>query len=131
MPEHKALLVQNVRDFLLLIDPYLDQQMEAFIHTGINKEDVILWMIAEELECGYGLFSHNHIHNRMPHTVIHSCLQSCMPVPFATIAAFYIKAPRIYADDNDIEIQLKGCDLYIKYFCRDQKTSFYQIVKRP
>jgi len=113
----KARLIQSINEYLAIINPVL-QQIIAFQYPYemVNKEEIIKWIIAEELELIYCLFDKQHQHNKYPHEFIHNQLTLALHVDLSIITSAYIKAPVLYLDYNTIEVKLICNDLYIDYF---------------
>lgn len=108
---HKATLIQDIHDYLNIVRELYNPYLDAFIHTGIDEEYLITWIVSEELELIYGLFDTKHMHNSWPAAQIHSLISSDL----STLTARYIKAPNLY-DNNIVTITIRNDDLYISFY---------------
>ena len=115
MTQIRATLIQGIAEFKEYLRKPLQQCMEAFPDTD-GEEDVIKWIICEELEETHHLFDTAHIHNRIPHIHIRDMLRGILTIPLSEIVNWYIKAPQLYVDDRQIKVILRGRDLYINYY---------------
>jgi hypothetical protein len=96
MPQHKATLIQDIREFLDGIGSLVRYFMtEYHFQCGITEEDAIRWIIAEELELVYGLFAKGHIHNRIPHADIHAQVNNHLSMPLSRYVTAHIRASSI------------------------------------
>ena len=113
MLQHKATLIQDIQDYLVLLREHITPYFHPYQLTGFTEESAIEWIIAEEIELMYQLFDTNHRHNAEPYKAIHAQLSSVMDLSGFT--ANYIKAPILYTD-NIIEVSIHSSDLHIMYF---------------
>lgn len=125
MALHKATLIQGIEEYLYYLKPHLHSFLELYARSGINEEDVILWIIEEEIELIYGLFTLNHTHSNRPHTYVHQSLNASLHITLSRLTTCYIKAPRIYDDNNQIEIKIINNDLYITYYSHFNNISSF------
>jgi hypothetical protein len=117
----RAILIQDIQEFIHYIKPYFEPILEAY---PADEEDIVKWIIAEEIEMTYNLFDINHIHNRRPHINVRDYLDTSLPTGLSKVFSWYIKAPRIYSDHNEIEIVMRGRDLYIQYFAEMKQFNY-------
>lgn len=115
MRNHKSVLIQDIREFTSLLSIPIREIMASHYWTGITEESILQWVIAEELELIYGLFVRNHKHNFQPHCFVHNQLNSELMAPLSVLVSHYIKAPRIYAENANIVMEIKSPDLYLHY----------------
>lgn len=115
----RALLIQDIGDFLAGIRQPLRAILEPYLHTGLDEQEVIAWIIREELERTYYLFSNNHT-ARQPYQEIYYRLVGQFGGNFSVFTKHYIKAPPLYGDNSFIDVRLVGRDLFIWYY-RDPK----------
>jgi len=110
-----ATLIQTIRDFSHYLNIYLNGILPADI-TPKRREYILQWIIVRELEQVYNLFDVSNITRRdhYPFT-IYDKLNEVMPIPLSSVFSNYIKAPRIYADANEIIVSIKNEDLFIQY----------------
>ncbi len=119
----KATLIQDIAEYLDIIKPAIDNVFEQFFLEQFSqnqrasskelKDNVLRWIIAEELELIYGLFAIDHVHNSYPHIAIHQLLNN--EIDISTLTATYVKAPQLYVDNVTIHIDVTARDLYIYY----------------
>lgn len=126
-PIKRATLIQDVSEFRELVGGYWRRAIEPLGLGLMNYDQALLWIIGEELELCYGLFAHGHIHNASPFEAIHNRLAGEMDLSVEFCR--HIKAPRVYSDTNQIDLLLRGRDLYIGYytlaFAFANQTHFY------
>lgn len=120
MPHHRATLIQPISEYVALLQWHLEPILHAFISHGIGEEEVLAWIIAEELELVYGLFTQNHHHNYYPYVAIHACLSG--QVSLSALTQIYIKAPKLYPDHNQIHLMMNQFDLIIEYYADPPPT---------
>jgi hypothetical protein len=131
MLTHKATLIQDITQYLLVLREYLQPVLTNYPHYNHTPEaDVIKWIIEEELELGWHLFASRHIHNAYPHHYIHNLVSASMPMPLTNYSQFYLLAPQLYGDHNEISIRLDRNDLYIHYY-GDAHLPFPTIAINP
>ncbi len=124
---HRATLIQDIKEFMGFIRPHVSDLYSLHAKgQWHSEEDIIKWIIAEEIEMIFGLFDVAHVHNGMNETIIHSLLNQKLKGKLSSIICFYFRVPRIYSDENQIEIKIKGSDLYIKYYT-DRQTYNYSL----
>jgi hypothetical protein len=121
----KATLLQDIGEYLAIIE----EPLQRIIAKQYNRshsfdndfrramfDEVLLWIICEELELIHGLFEDRHVHNKTPHTVFHQELSRILHVPLSILTNWYVKAPRLYGSNNQIRVRIKNRDLYIDYY---------------
>ena len=115
---HRATLIQNIGDWYAILQPHAQPIFELYASEGLSEESIWEWIIAEELELVYGLFDGHHQDHRArdPHRLIHNALDAALPFALSRYTSHYIKAPKVYGDENEISIELLGIDLYIDYY---------------
>lgn len=114
-----ATLLQDVSDLLDLFVPCLKVILAYYQQeTNITQEEVIRWVICEELAEVYGLFDPTHNSNSRVHRYIYDYLSAMLPFPPGVYVAQYLAAPRIYPDDNTVQVILRGRDVFIRYYTR-------------
>jgi len=114
MNEHRATLIQDIREYLGILLPVLRPILEQYAYTGIDEESAIKWIITEELELIHCMCANNHIRSNT-YERIYSQLNSDLPQSLSILTNQYIRAPRLY-DESCIDIHLHERDLYIGYF---------------
>ena len=120
---HKAILIQDIQEYLLIVKEQLNKFLEQYASYGISEESVLQWIIDEELELIYGLSVNWHDSKLYPQQKIHNQLSSqfCLSV----FTKHYIKMPNLYGDDClGIEVTISGHDLHIAYYHFLIKFSF-------
>ena len=127
MSLQQATLIQSIREYSGVLKPALYQFLELYSSTGIDLESVLVWIIEEELELVYGLFTCEHIHSLYPHAYVHGALNTILPYPSSVVFSHFIKAPRLYQDNNLITIQILNQDLYLKYHTDAIDISFLRM----
>ena len=114
---HRAILIQNISEYVSILKPHILQLMEIKKLRGYNNFiNVLKWIISEELELIYMQFVKGHIHNHSTYSFIHRELESNLPFPLSSLTGSFIKAPKIYGDDLTIEIDVTEYDLSIRYY---------------
>jgi hypothetical protein len=116
MAIYKALLIQDISQFIELIEPYFNKALEAYAtETELEFESALKWLIEEELEQIYGLFGKDHDRYHFPHAAIRDAIDNMTPTPLSCIVAHHIGAPVIDHDHNVVEIRIWNRDLLIEY----------------
>lgn len=126
-PRRRALLIQSIHEFLVLIEEPFESIVQLFGNEpGFCPQQALRWIVCEELELCYGLFDTNHKHNAHPYSGVHNRLDMLMGEwgGLSRVFCQYIKAPQIYDDNNDIEVVLRGWDLYLTYYSRGATVRF-------
>lgn len=131
MPVLTATLIQDLSEFRVLVDPLIAAACEQAQprepwHPG--EEQVLLWLIREELEECYGLFDAYHIHNEPCGLYARDYVRRQMPqyISLSQWLCFWIKAPKIYADYNQVAVSIKNQDLFIEYHSPNLNLPFNQ-----
>lgn len=115
MSYRQAILIQNIFEYIQYLRPYLYQELQSYIYTGITEEEALQWIIAEELELNFSLFTKHHPHNQQPYAEIHNRLQVTMPIALSKLTTHYIEAPKLYGDNVAVTLTIRGGDLYLFY----------------
>ena len=124
MTQIRATLIQGIAEFKEYLRKPLHQCMQAFPDID-GDDDVFKWIICEELEEIHHLFDETHIHNRIPHIHIRDMLRGLLTISLSEIVSWYIKAPQLYVGDRQVQVVIRGKDLYINYY-----TDFRHIPRR-
>lgn len=123
-----ALLIQNISEYLEIVDSEVEKiakelgykfRKYTYEELGecLDKSDLIKWIICEELELIYGMFAIDHLHNHVVYEHFHNRLTTRFSwhKNFSVFTAEYIKAPKLYDDNNVINVRITKLDLYIEY----------------
>lgn len=121
MRTRRALLIQDLAEYLAMLREPLSHILEYFTYTNATYEDALHWIISEELELIYGVFTYNHIHNHPIYSQVHQALNELLHPSLSEWTALYIKAPVLYSDNRMVEIEIIGRDIYISYFIEFRK----------
>lgn len=115
----KSILIQDISELI----QYLSSDLFSILHQfryghllQVHSNKALEWIIAEEIELIYSLFSIKHEHNNGVYLPIYNALNQVTKIPLSTIIGHYVKAPKIYNDHNQISIEIKHRDLYIEYY---------------
>lgn len=119
MPRHRAALIQDVLEYSEMIKPFLSDFMRQNHDPHITEESIIKWIIVEQLERVYYLFTDDHYRHLKPYEQLFfhvvSCIACYRQVSLDALTSFYIKAPKLYSDNSLVQIELSGRDLIILY----------------
>lgn len=119
MPRHRAILIQDIREYSEYIKPFLNEFLASNKNLKLTEDSLLLWIISEQLERIYYLFTDTHRRRAQPHEHVYyqviNGLANQRQMNLETLTSFYIKAPRLYSDNSIIEITLSGRTLTIKY----------------
>lgn len=123
MPVLTATLAQDLSDFRAVVDPLIRAARRQWYPS---HEQLLLWVICEELEECYGLFHRSHIHNDAAGLEVREYIRSHMPpgVSLSQWFCFWIKAPKVYADYNEVLVSTEHQDLFIQYFSSSLNLPF-------
>lgn len=132
MTMRQSTLIQSIAEYKGLLDPHLSGFREYRMNNVRGKDEIIRWIIEEELELIYGLFSVEHIHNHDIFRGIHNKLELSLPQRLSEITKRYILLPRAFYDttrryadafnnlidmrDNIDVIPIGNDDLVINYY---------------
>lgn len=132
---HKATLIQDIAEYLLIIQQYLasvlPEYLEAYAYTGMTEESVVKWMVDEELELVHGLFATSHIHNHTPYMQMHAQLSHAIPHGLSHWTRCLVQAPKLYGDNIQIRTELRGRDLYLFYHIPPYSLPEFQHFLHP
>ena len=129
MLARRAVLIQYIGEYLEYIKPYLNCILITEYHKQkFNIDEIIKWIICEELELVYGLFTHGHEHNKEPYLYIHNRLMRDLPINLSRFTTNYIKAPKLY-NNIDIRVELNKFDLSIIYYTSTENYICHQNFK--
>jgi hypothetical protein len=112
---HRATLIQDITEYRSIVLALLRPVLLNFASYGYDEEDALEWIVKEEIERIYHLFDGNHIHNHWPLSAIHNHVAASSPILFSKYAEFYLRAPKLYGDNNQVLIELVDQDLWIDY----------------
>jgi hypothetical protein len=115
MDFNRATLIQNIEVYLSILNQNLKGLEDQFLYQGYNKDDILKWIISEEIELIHGVTVKGHIQNTLPFAHLHNCLSGIMVTPLSILTNVYIRLPRLYGDLVYVEIEINGIDLYIRY----------------
>lgn len=116
MVVRKATLIQSISEYRSTLEPFLKSLINNnYFLLRDNGTELLTWIIEEELELIYGLFSDGHLHNHSLFSKLHSDLTSLMQMRLSAITKHYIKAPKVYTDNNTIIVKLTDLDITIQY----------------
>lgn len=122
----KATLIQDIQGYLDILKPLIARFIEPYLHLGLDEETIFQWIVEEEIERIYHLFTQNHEQRLMPHSMIYNWVQSevgkTRNMELNRITTYFIKAPRLYSDNNIIDIKVDGRDLHIGFY-RDSRIN--------
>lgn len=114
MAVRKALLIQDISELMLILQPYFEKALDTYMYDDIEPVEAWKWVIEHELELIFGLVSKYHLRNQRPYQMFHSYLNSMTTAPLSRIIAAQVGVP-IVDYDHTVEIDIRGRDLYIYY----------------
>jgi hypothetical protein len=118
MAVKRATLIQDVADLFDVVNPCLKLILSYYAVHRISHQDAMRWILCEEIALMYGLYDNKHVRNQPPYRYIYDYLNAMLPFPVSIYIRQYVAAPKIYPDDNTIDVSLHGRDLYIRYSTR-------------
>lgn len=118
--KRKALLIQDISDFVLYLRPALTPILEKYMNTVASEESIVLWIIRDKIERIYHLVDREHDSGRTIPNQIVAELEQSFPTDFDQVFTTYIKVPRLYGDDTDVKVRFKGRDLFLYYLEESQ-----------
>ncbi len=119
MPHHKAILIQNLTDYADILLPHIRRVIACHGGLPISDHEVLHWVVKEELSRVYCIFSSGHLRRQAPYEQVYENIQRSLRdvgMNLNTLTSFYLKAPKIYADSDEVVIYFRGPDMYITYF---------------
>lgn len=117
-PVVRALLIQSVVELRDCLQPYLEPLVAQCVFAGAEYDSALQWILAEELELIYGLFDRRHepVRRDPPYHQIYCQLRNSLPMDLSRYVSHYVAAPRIYYEQNWIDLELRGPDLHLFYY---------------
>ncbi len=114
-----AVLIQDIREFVAFIRPILN------VGLDFNEIRFLEWLVAKELKFIYCLFDNNKLQDKNPEYLeLYNKLNSNLEAPLSVVFSYYIKAPKIYPDYNEVKVKIVGACLYIDYFAVIPRLTF-------
>jgi len=110
----RAVLIQDVREFLVLLDEVLCGYPSMANPT--IKKAFLEWVIAKEISNCYLLYDNVTLGKINRFASVYYSLTARLNASFSEVFAHYIKVPKIYGEANEISVRLTGTSLYIDYF---------------
>jgi hypothetical protein len=118
----QAVWIQDISGLRAMIDPHLQILIAPFIGTGLTLDNVLLWVIREQLWKVYQLPIDNHFPKQYVERELHNKLtQRCITPSLHEITAHFIKVPRVY-NDQALTVELQRYDLSIYYYLHKPLT---------
>lgn len=115
MEAPRALLIQDVSEYVYVVKEAMQPFLSSFGGAGLQLEAVIEWIIREEIETVYHLFSENHFRYQVTST-IYDHVNNAMNGMLSIYTSEYIKAPVVFPGNRNIAIKLVKNDLYLWYY---------------
>ena len=108
--------MQCIVDYSVIMLPYIRKAIRSLnLPFSLNEKEVLQWIIEEELELIYGIFTFGHLHNQYPYERIHNLLELSVPAGLSRVTAAYIKGPKLYSTNN-VKVEITNFDLIMEYF---------------
>lgn len=126
MLDSKVLFIQDVTNYIFLLKEQLVELMDSFVCDGIALEEMIEWIIKEEIQQIHNLCFRDHRSSKYPHSIIRNNLNIKLSGNLSILHNQSIKVPDVYSDQVEIELELRHYDLHIRYI----KES-YQLLPLP
>ncbi len=115
MAKYKALLIQDISQFIELVKPYLDSALEAFVHeTELEFDSALQWIIEEELEQVYSISTKNHDRFHHPHMAVRASVDDLSHASLSRIFAHHVGVPTLN-NDYVVDVDVSGRNLYMHY----------------
>lgn len=106
MYKAQAKLIQDVGGFLAELQPQFGKIVERYKDKGLTQSSFLRWIITEELEVVYGLFDAMHAHSIISFEQPYNELKFMLPFQLSMCFSHYIKAPKIYPDNNLVNVMM-------------------------
>lgn len=121
MLSKRATLIQTVPEYMFLLNEAINLLEPLLISSIDNRDSLIKWLVAEELELIYGIFVNGHIHNKEVYNKIHNKLIIDKGTIYnqrtlSSITARCILVPELKNYDNKIDLDIQGNDIFISYY---------------
>lgn len=155
-PVRRATLIQDIGEFSALVGGYMreacafytqlrQQPVQALnwkVNEGyvrsvessdytlplLNHSEVLRWIICEELELCYLLFTNGHVHNHEVYSQVHNNLNGLLDGLLSRHFTRWIKGPLLYDEHLKVDVVLHGRDLYIHYFSYNLNLPFNPVL---
>jgi hypothetical protein len=112
--EPRALLIQDMHDYLGLLRGAVKQISDQVFMSGLTEERLVEWIVKEQIEQVYHLFSVNHDSRDWRFAMLFHQVRNLIDLDYFT--GQYIKVPTLYGDHCFIDLEIRGIDLYMWYF---------------
>jgi hypothetical protein len=119
--EPRALLIQEIHDFLSVLKGATRAVASQLVFSGLSEERLIEWIVKEQIEQVYHLFSVNHDPRDWRFARLHDQIRSQLDLDYYT--GQYIKVPQLYGDNCFIDLEIRGIDLYLWYYIHNRPAN--------
>lgn len=109
--EQNLVLVQDVSEFLAIINPFMDLALPHYNLRVNSREHLLQWIICQEIESTRLINVKDHYKNGL-YEEIYAKLLSYLCTVKPILLTSYFNVPVVYGDDL-ISVKLKGRSLYI------------------
>lgn len=125
----RALLIQDVSEYLAILRPIVRSVIEQYTFFDINEQMVIDWIMKEELERTCHLLSVNHNPANPLFRRIYDQIRNMVDLNLFT--GWYVKTPNLYGDHCYVDVEIRGIDLFMWYFKQEQTfPANYSYIRR-
>ena len=112
--EPRALLIQDLHDYLSVLRGAVRGIAGQVVLSGLTEDRVIEWIVKEQIEQIYHLFSVNHDPRDWRYAKLYEQVRSSVDLDY--YAGQLIKVPQLYGDNVYVDLEIRGIDLYLWYF---------------
>jgi hypothetical protein len=118
MTHRKVTLIQGIYEYYELLNPHIERSILNRQYFSVTPRQAFEWIILEAFERIYFLYTGKHNPNddifRQITTDVRWTTASS-GIMLDEITGFYIKAPKLYDDNNFVDIQITERDILIGY----------------
>lgn len=111
---HRALLIQDIWELRQTLEPLLQEIVPDYARDGAEVEQAFSWIIRQHIQECHLL--HDPLHRYIPHLqAIFDRANHALNGLLERTLSFYIRVPRLYDGNLQIQVASSNRDLYIYY----------------
>lgn len=126
--EPRALLIQGIYDYQCMLYDALRSIAPQIVQMGLNENQLIEWILKQQLEDVYCLFPINHDSHSWHYQQLHEQVKN--QIDLDRLTGQYIQVPKLYGDHCFIDLEIRGIDLYMWYYKHDQLPANYSYKRK-
>lgn len=117
----RALLIQDIQAFLYILQQAIKGSIEQITRDGLTEQGVIDWIMREQIERVYNLFTTNHDSNDWKYACVYYQVRNRLDLDHLT--GQYVQVPKLYGDNCYIDLEVRGIDLFMWYYKHERVSA--------